>query len=216
MSRGNTVRTVKLEGECRHGLSLVACDECREAQLRKIRRANAAPAFAELAEGRAHDLDLLVREAIPYVAAKAVIVDDDRGFWLRDVVDQVFTVRRHRELTRAMFGAQTPMFMGMAEKHVTERVRYCLRIRDAQTSVRIYVCWRVAGSQPRRWGALHHLGVDQLELVARDYGILGQGVQYSKDATVFLIELLRRENATAVRQIWDQAVPALEEWKRSA
>lgn len=207
------VYSVKLEGNCIHALSYVECEDCRRAELRKVKRKAARPEFAEFM-GDELDLDELVTGGIRYVAARAIQDQVDNGFYLSEVVEELFTARKLTQFTRAMFGTTNAHFQEMAKKHVLDRIRAKIRIRDPQTNTRVYVCWRVPGQKPRKWGALDYLGVTQLQLVARDYGILGEGVAFSKDATRFLIDLMEQHGPTTlVNQVWDEAVPQLVAWR---
>jgi len=214
--KAEQVRVVTLRGQCQHGLDLVACDICREASLRRIRRQAAQPEFNDLAVG-IHDLEDLIREAIPYVAARAVLNEDDRGFWLREISDEVFTVRKLKAFTKALYGTANAHLEAAAQAFVMDRVRSLIRVREQETSVRLYVAWRVPGSRPWRWGALRYLGIAQVEAVARDYGILGDGVEFSKDAAQYLADLMKNVGGFAtVADVWEDAVPFLAELRAHA
>lgn len=211
--KNGPVTTIAVTGKCLHDLDLVACEPCRSKHMAKVRSKAARPSYVDLASD-VHDLDVLIRDAIPYVAARSVLDEADRGFWLDEVADEVLTVRRLAAFTRALYGSATPQFQAMARDHLLKRVRYNIRARDVETNVRLYVCWRIPGTRPRRWGALRYLQADQVRAVARDYGILGEGVAFSKDAALFLVDLMVAQGETArVSDIWDRAVPQLKQWR---
>lgn len=184
--------------------------------MKRMRRVAQQHTFANhVAQGETNDLDALLKEALPFAAATAVIESPDRGFWLSEVLDEVMTVRSMKEFTKAMFGRQDAHFQKMATEYLMERLRRQAKIRDSRTNVRVYVSWRIPGYRPRRWGALHYVGPEQLRLVARDYGILGEGIEYSRDATLYLVDLMEKMGAVRVEQVWEQAAEHLEDWRKS-
>lgn len=211
-TKAPAVFKTRLEGNCLHGISAISCEPCRATELRRAKAIAARPKFVGMV-GQNEGLDNQVVTAIQYAAAVA-IQERKPGFLLTDVLDLVFTLQKLNAFTKAMFGANSPHLQEAARQHVLSRIRSKIKVREPDSNVRVYVCWRVPGMRPRMWGVLHTLGIQQLSLVARDYGILGDGIAFSKDATLFLCELMeKRGPRSIVADVWQEAAPEIASWR---